>query len=166
MTPIEVEKILGVENLSNVIVVEFKSFILDYMALGQTDQNNLEFIPHYREYLDAASEQGLGYAVLDNGKPIVCFGLSEIWPHVAECWLIPDVDMIKKWRLKFHKGSLNFMIKTAKNLNLHRIHVTVDKDNPVALKWIRRMKFEPEGILKKYSYDKRDMVMYSRIFEE
>ena len=165
MTPVEVEKILGVANIPNLIVVEFKSFILDYMELGLVDQLNVENIPNYKDYLDSATEQGMGYAVLDNGKPIVCFGLVELWPHVAECWLIPDVRMIKKWKFQFHKGSLNFMEEAAKELNLHRIHVTVDKHNPIALKWIRRMKFSEEGLLKKYSYSGQDMVMYGRIFD-
>ena len=165
MTPIEVEKILGVANIPNVIVVEFRSFILDYMDLGLVDQLNLENIPNYKEYLDTATEQSMGYTVLDNGKPIVCFGLVKFWPHVAECWLIPDKRMIKKWKFQFHKGSLNFMEEAAKELNLHRIHVTVDKDNPVALKWIRRMKFSDECILTKYSYSGQDMVMYARIFD-
>ena len=60
-------------------------------------------------YLDACTKQGYGYTVLDKGKPIVCFGIVPQWPGVAELWLIPDKNLIQKWRLKFHKGSLKFM---------------------------------------------------------
>jgi RimJ/RimL family protein N-acetyltransferase len=56
------------------------------------------------------------------------------------------------------------MEEIAKELDLHRIHVTVDAANLVALKWIRAMKFQKEGLLKSYTYDKKDMIMYSRIF--
>ena len=62
---------------------------------------------------------------VDKGKPIVCFGIVPQWPGVAELWLIPDKNLIQKWKLKFHKGSLKFMELAADELNLHRLHVTV-----------------------------------------
>jgi RimJ/RimL family protein N-acetyltransferase len=53
----------------------------------------------------------------------------------------------------------------ADELNLHRIHVTVSARNVRAIKWIERIYFKREGVLKKYTFDKNDMIMYSRIFE-
>ena len=58
MTPVELEKILGIANIPNLIVVEFKSFILDYMELGLVDQLNVENIPNYKDYLDSARRIG------------------------------------------------------------------------------------------------------------
>ena len=53
----------------------------------------------------------------------------------------------------------------ADELNLHRLHVTVSAQNVRANKWIEKIYFSREGVLKKYSFNKNDMIMYSRIFE-
>jgi hypothetical protein len=158
------EEVLGIQNIEGLTAVNFEGFFLNMMQLGDMDKRSLQEIPHYKEYLECARNQGAAFTILDNGEPIVCFGVVEQWPHVAECWLLPDVNKIKQWRIPFHKGSLNFMEEIAKELDLHRIHVTVDAANLVALKWIRAMKFQKEGLLKSYTYDKKDMIMYSRIF--
>ena len=163
MIPYEVEEILGLQD-ERTSVIPFNSFLLNTMQLGPSDKAMLKNIPGYKEYLDAASDAGYGYCVVDRGRPIVCFGIALQWPHVAECWLIPDTQRIKQWRHRFHKGSLKFFEEVASRLDLHRIHVTVDVDNIVALKWITRMKFKKEAVLQKYSYNEKDMVMYSRLF--
>jgi hypothetical protein len=163
MTPDEVQEILDLQD-PRTSVVPFSSMFLNMMKLGPSDKGMLTQIPGYKEFLDEASRIGYGYCVIDEGRPIVCFGIIMQWPHVAECWLIPDTERIKVWRHRFHKGSLRFFEEAASRLDLHRIHVTVDVDNPVALKWITRMKFKKEAVLQKYSYNEKDMVMYSRLF--
>jgi RimJ/RimL family protein N-acetyltransferase len=50
-----------------------------------------------------------------------------------------------------------------RELNLHRIHVTVLASNIRAIKWIESISFVREGVLKKYTFDKKDMIMYSRV---
>ena len=75
------------------------------------------------------------------------------------------MKLIFKYRLKFHKGAKKFMEMCADELNLHRILVTVSARNVRAIKWIERIYFKREGVLKKYTFDKNDMIMYSRIFE-
>jgi len=146
-------------------VLPFKSYLLTLMDLHPEDKANMDQIPGYLEYLDLAAKKGFAYTVVDNGKPIVCFGVSPQWPGVAELWLIPDMDLIFKHKLKFHKGALKFMEMCAEQLNLHRLHVTVSARNVRALKWIESIYFKREGVLKKYTFNKNDMIMYSRIFE-
>ena len=146
-------------------VLPFKSYLLTLMDLHPEDKANMDQIPGYLEYLDLAAKKGFAYTVVDNGKPIVCFGVSPQWPGVAELWLIPDRKLIQKWKLKFHKGAKKFMELAADELNLHRLHVTVSANNVRSVKWIEHIYFKREGVLKKYTFNKNDMIMYSRIFE-
>ena len=149
---------------NKLIVLPFKSYLLNLMNLHPIDKSHVNQIPNYLEHLDDAAKSGYAFTVLDEGKPIVCFGIVPQWPGVAELWLIPDQVLIKKHRLRFHKGSLKFMVHAAEELNLHRLHVTVSAHNVPAVKWIESIYFSREGVLKKYSFDKKDMIMYSRIF--
>ena len=73
----------------DMIVLPFKSYLLNLMDLYQEDRDHIDQIPGYLNYLDACTKQGYGYTVLDKGKPIVCFGIVPQWPGVAELWLIP-----------------------------------------------------------------------------
>ena len=152
MTPDEVQEILDLQD-PRTSVVPFSSTFLNMMKLGLSDKGMLTQIPGYKEFLDEASRIGYGYCVIDEGRPIVCFGI-----------VMQDTERIKVWRHRFHKGSLRFFEEAASRLDLHRIHVTVDVDNPVALKWITRMKFKKEAVLQKYSYNEKDMVIYSILF--
>jgi RimJ/RimL family protein N-acetyltransferase len=79
--------------------------------------------------------------------------------------MIPDVNLLKQYRFKFHKGAIKFLKMISEELNLHRIHVTVSTKNPRAIKWIESISFKREGLLKKYTFDKEDMIMYSKLYE-
>jgi RimJ/RimL family protein N-acetyltransferase len=146
-------------------VVPFKSYLLNLMEMYPEDKKNLQQLPNYREYLDYAAENGYAYAILDNGRPVLCFGVSPQWYGVAELWMIPDVNLLKQYRFKFHKGAIKFLKMISEELNLHRIHVTVSTKNPRAIKWIESISFKREGLLKKYTFDKEDMIMYSKLYE-
>ena len=135
------------------------------MDLNKFDQDNLKQTNYYA-YIDAASEQGYGYTVIENGKPMLSFGVVPQWEGVAELWLIPDQTLIKKHKIKFHKGALQFMKLAAADLKLHRLHVTVSSLNVSALKWIKSIYFVEEGILKHYGVDGSDYKMFARYFKK
>ena len=143
-------------------VVPFRSYLLRLMDLHEQDQKHLDQMPEYVSYLDSATKDSYGYCVLDNGRPVLCFGVSPQWYGVAELWMIPDKHLLRKHRFIFHRGANNFMRYLMEELNLHRIHVTVLADDLRALKWIESISFQREGVLKKYTFDKKDMIMYSR----
>mgnify|MGYP001215330792 FL=1 len=147
-------------------VVPFRSYLLNIMDLHEHDKSHLQQMPGYADYLDAAAQDGYGYTVLDAGKPVLCFGVSPQWYGVAELWMIPDRNLVSKHKIKFHKGAKKFMDLIMEELNLHRIHVTVLASNTKAIRWIENISFTREGVLKKYTFDKKDMIMYSRLKKE
>lgn len=163
MTTADLEKAFAIEN-TNITVVPFRSYLLNIMDLYLEDLQMINDFPNYFEHIDAASIQGNAYAVCVDGKPLTCFGVITLWPHVAEIWMIPDKGMLQAYKTKFHKGAFKFMMTTAKQLNLHRIHCTVKANNARAVKWIESMRFTSEGILKQYGPDKADYIMYTRLF--
>jgi hypothetical protein len=158
----KLEQIFKIQG-TKISVVPFRSYLLNLMDLNQFDQDNLKQTNYYA-YIDAASEQGYGYTVIENGKPMLSFGVVPQWKGVAELWLIPDQTLIKKHKIKFHKGALQFMKLAAADLKLHRLHVTVSSLNVSALKWIKSIYFVEEGILKHYGVDSSDYVMFARYF--
>ena len=147
-------------------VVPFRSYLLNIMDLHEHDQAHLDQMPEYVSYLDSATKDAYGYCVLDNGRPVLCFGVSPQWYGVAELWMIPDRNLVSKNKIRFHRGAMRFMDFIMEELNLHRIHVTVLSSNIKAIKWIESISFVREGVLKKYTFYAKDMIMYSKIREE
>ena len=147
-------------------VVPFRSYLLNIMDLYDHDKKHLKEMPDYVSYLDSATQDSYGYCVLDKGRPVLCFGVSPQWYGVAELWMIPDKNLVSKHKIKFHRGAIRFMDYIMEELNLHRIHVTILASNLRAIRWIESISFTREGVLKKYTFDKQDMIMYSRLKKE
>tara|TARA_Y100000114_G_C11553496_1_gene228340 strand:+ start:59 stop:556 length:498 start_codon:yes stop_codon:yes gene_type:complete len=152
-------------NGTSLSVVPFRSYLLNIMDLHDHDKAHLDQMPDYVSYLDSATKDGYGYTVLDGGKPMLCFGVSPQWYGVAELWMIPDTKLVSKNKIRFHRGAMRFMDFVMEELNLHRIHVTVLASNTRAIKWIESIYFSREGVLKKYTFDAKDMIMYSKVKE-
>lgn len=161
----QLEYIFGTNN-TTLSVIPFRSYLLNVMELDNYNTMLLKQMPDYAKNLDYCAENGYAYCVIDSGKPVLCFGISPQWYGVAELWLIPDINLIKKYRIKFHKGTKKFMDLIMEELNLHRIHVTVLSSNINAIRWIESISFKREGVLEKYTFDKKDMIMYSRLEKE
>ena len=161
MTYLDLEKAFAIEN-TNISVVPFKSYLLNLMDLHAEDIQMINDFPNYFAYIDSVGDYA--YAVCIDGKPLTCFGVIPVWPHVAEIWMIPDKNMMQQYKTKFHKGAFKFMLTTAKQLNLHRIHCTVKANNARAIKWIEKMRFKKEGVCRQYGPDKVDYIMYARLF--
>lgn len=165
MNETQLEYIFGTAG-TDLSVVPFRSYLLNLMDLHEHDAKHLKELPDYGKTLDNAAEYGYGFTILDKGKPVLCFGIVPQWYGVAELWMIPDKNMVSKHKIKFHKGAKRFMKYVTEELNLHRIHVTVLASNLRAIKWIENISFVREGVLKKYTFDKKDMIMYSKIKKE
>ena len=163
MTPAELERIVGIEN-TPISIVPFKSYFLKVMDLVESDAETIKRFENQFSLLDAGKHNGFAYTVIDSGKPILCFGLEFQWDGVATAWLLPDKVGIRKNRIKFHKGALNYFGIVADSYNQHRIEVTVNVRNPYAEKWIKSMGFDYEGTLRQYGTDKTDHKIYARLF--
>ena len=135
------------------------------MELGKFDVELVNRLKENFKWLDSGQHNGYSYTVLFKGKPLLCFGLSFLWPGVATSWLIPHKNMINKHKVIFHKGALNYFKTAAKVYKLHRIDATVHSLNVQGVKWIKSMYFEFEGLLRHYGYDKADYKLYSRIYK-
>ena len=96
----KLEQIFKIQG-TKISVVPFRSYLLNLMDLNEFDTLNLSQT-NYLDYIDAASQQGYGYCVIDDGKPMLCFGVVPYWPGVAELWLIPDKKKISEHKIKFH----------------------------------------------------------------
>ena len=93
MTYLDLEKAFAIEN-TNISVVPFKSYLLNLMDLHVEDIQMINDFPNYFAHIDSVGDYA--YAVCIDGKPLTCFGVIPVWPHVAEIWMIPDKNMMQQ----------------------------------------------------------------------
>jgi hypothetical protein len=145
---------------------------------------NVFFLPYHRSHLSrlridqpdvvAASKYIDIPAVLDNqaqrgpavtafiaDRPVACFGAYMFWNGVAEAWLVTDVS-VRYRPIQLTKVARLFMDTVETSLRLHRLHMTVKKDDNKAVKWARALGFASEGVLAGYGPDGSDFLMMAR----
>jgi len=96
-----------------------------------------------------------------NGDAVAIFGCYILWPGVAEAWSLFD-PKARRYPIAMSKGAFAFFdIVTILN-GLHRMQITVKKNDIRALSWAHYLGFVVEGELKSYSADKEDYFMMRR----
>ena len=95
------------------------------------------------------------------GISTACFGAVEIYPGVAEAWLIRDsrttaVSTGRNGRLFFNQ------LGTA--MKLRRCQMSVDVTYASAIRFAEWCKFDVEGVMRKFGADGTDNLMMARIY--
>ncbi|MGA1762773.1 MAG: hypothetical protein ACO397_06220 [Gammaproteobacteria bacterium] len=159
----ELQKLMSLDGV-NKKIIPFHSKHLWLINMREHEKKYFKYIPNYESYLAKNTIHNASYTGLYFGSPVVSFGLLNIFPGVAEAWLIPSKELnLLKVALPFHKATKAFFANAFRLFNLRRIQCTVDISNKDALKWIETMLFTREGIMKKFGPEGTDYVMYSRI---
>jgi len=145
-------------------LVPFSSVHVKMMELGPFDKAYLEHLDDWAGMLDGMA--GLGYAFTGAlaGKPMCCFGIIKLWAGVAEMWLIPDANLTTVAR-SFHRVTKAFFDICMEDLQLIRLQVTVHTLNGPADKWIKRLHFNEEGVLRRFGPEGADYKMYAKLKE-
>lgn len=99
--------------------------------------------------------------VLD-GRILFCAGFCPLWPGVFELWMIPSV-YAKTAPVFFARTIRRYIDRIAIDFAAHRLQTT-SFDDPFHRRWMTWLGFQPEGVLRQFTQDKRDMVQFGRIF--
>lgn len=145
-------------------LVPFSSVHVKMMDLGVFDLAYLEHLEDWSGMLDGMARLGYAYTGALAGKPMCCFGVIKLWPGVAEMWLIPDANLTTVAR-PFHRATKAFFDICMVELQLVRLQVTVHTLNVSADKWVKRLHFIEEGVLRRFGPEGADYIMYARLRE-
>ena len=139
-------------------VVPFKKDHLSTLQLRGFELDQLEYIQKYANIY----EQGIGYSAFDDDKLILCGGVLFPCNGVGEVWTICDICV------KYYVRELYFYVNLYLNrmierYKLHRVQAHVLVSYKAGQRFLKRMGFKKEGLLKKYDWNKEDYFLYTRI---
>lgn len=147
-------------------MLEIRPFIPEDILMipaREPDRSIAAGIPDLVESARLYHKYGPGFTGLVDGQPIAAGGLVIIWPGVATGWAFTS-DAVQKYHVSFHRAFKKMLVDLARDLHLHRVQVEVPKTHHVSRRWVQKLGFKREGIMKQYGADKQDYVRYVRFF--
>lgn len=112
-----------------------------------------------REYAEhLCSLRGVGWALVENGVPIGCGGIVEIWENRAQAWALISPRALNCFRV-VHRLALSVLA----DVPWRRIEMDVDAGHAAGIAWAQRLGFELEGVRRKFTTDGRDVMLFARV---
>jgi len=145
-----------------VSLVPFHWAHVKMMELRPFDDNLVKTMPHFDERLQYYQQEG-GMTAVSSGKIACCFGAVPLWPGVAECWLITAYQ-VERTPITLTRSAMRYFDQCAIDMKLHRLQITVDSRNVLAMRWAVGLKFGAEGTLRQYGHDKSDHVLFAKVY--
>lgn len=97
-----------------------------------------------------------------HGQPVAVFGCGLLWNGVAEAWSLLSPQS-KRYPIAMIRASKAFLDICWITFNLHRLQISVKTSDNVAMRFAQALKFEPEGIMAKYSPAQEDFTLFRRL---
>lgn len=96
------------------------------------------------------------------GRIIGCAGIVPQWPGRAVAWALLTRELSAAHFLRAHH-KVAAVLHAAHRDGHRRIETTVDAGFDAGHRWVRALGFAPEGLMRAYSPEGRDHVLYARV---
>lgn len=110
-------------------------------------------------YAESLAESKWAYTLMLDGRIIGCLGVLEIWPGRGMAWALL-ADEIGAAMIAVHRIVHRFLWSECP---LTRVEAYVDARFEAGHRWVHRLGFEREGLMRQFGQHGGDMVMWSRI---
>lgn len=101
---------------------------------------------------------GLAYAAVEGDTVLACAGLLPMWEGRAEAWALMGSDLKRNF-VAIHHAAQRFLSIA----DFRRIEAVVDAEFCNGKKWMERLGFQPEGLMRAYTPDGRDCIRYAKV---
>jgi hypothetical protein len=134
-------------HIDNINIPWFESQYIESLAIDDTQK--------------IKDHDGLSYTLIQDGKILLCFGVTLMWRGVGEFWIMPsDSDELVSISVINHVTQMIDII--IEQFTLNRIHIQVRVANERTLCFINSLGFDKEGLMKKYGPEGGDYFMLSK----
>lgn len=144
-----------------VTFVPFHPAHVSVMHLEDKHMNALSKGVDIETMLEMQSKLGTAITAYLYGRPAACFGLVNLWPGVAEMWLLIE-ERARKFGKTLTRGAIGFRDYAVITHNLHRLQITVRCDDIRAVAWAETIGFQKECRMKGYGPDQADFYLFAR----
>ncbi len=144
------------------IIQPFTPEHLDHLDIRSFEAKELEFAEDIRRSIVVLPDCFTG---IEAGQVVAIAGIYVIWPGVADAFVI-STPLVEKYPKAFHRAILRGLLHLCQKRHIRRLQTAVHVDHKVSRKWIKRLGFRPEGLMRAYGPDGSDYIRYARIWQE
>lgn len=105
--------------------------------------------------------KGPAYTMCIDGEIALIAGIIRMWEGVGEAWVIAT-PLARKHPVSLHKLTLRYMDSIIRDTKLIRVQSIVEVGFEAGHRWIKRLGFKEEGLMRKY-FGNRDFIRYSKV---
>lgn len=145
----------------NIQLVPFQWFHPHLMDLRPFERALMRDIPHYDYRLKLFEAEGGAVSAMAGDRIVCSWGAVKLWPGVAECWLLTS-RQIADYPVTLTRTARRYFDNLMRADRLHRLQITVDTANDLAIRWANALQFQQEGLMRQYGVDRSDHVIYAR----
>lgn len=148
-------------------IVPFEGKHVKYIIGSEHKRDQEDWVqpPIIDQWLKAWEGKLWAFTAMIDGIPIACGGISLQEWNKAEVWAVFS-SSFKQHKLFIYRFIKTAIVEGIKKFNIIRLQATIDPQYPENIKWIESLRFEYEGILRKYGPQNQDYWMYSRLSDD
>jgi len=145
-------------------MVEVRTYTLEHfyqmqeMGLRAEDNKRVED-PNYWEIMTKFSE---AYSVFVDGEILFSGGVLMLRKGFGEAWLLCSI-LAYRYPITVYRMAKGILEQIIEDGNLYRVRATPRTNWPTGYRFVERLGFQREGVLRKYGLHKEDCFMYGRI---
>lgn len=116
-----------------------------------------------RQMFEAYAKIGPAITLInDSFEVVACAGVIIPWEGVGQFWMIPG-NLVPKYAKTVWKEAKLFIKDSTERFNLCRVQATARERDARAIRWIERLGFQREGLLRCYGQNRENHFMYARV---
>lgn len=104
---------------------------------------------------------GPAWTLCLDGSPVACGGVVLLWRGVGEAWSL-SAEGLGPFALRLHRIVAARLAEAEARHALHRIQASVRTDNNQGRRWLARLHFREEGVMKGYGPMGHDFMRLAR----
>jgi|TARA_R100001530_G_scaffold68371_1_gene48632 RimJ/RimL family protein N-acetyltransferase len=133
------------------------------IRMRRFDIGSIEGMDNWRDVIRKQTENGSSATGIDdNGMVGVIGGVCVVRDGVGVAWAITS-DLIVKYKIYAHRVIRDVVNDSFERFNLHRVEASIIVDHTVSHRWVERLGFKKEGLMRKFDHKQRDYYLYARV---
>jgi RimJ/RimL family protein N-acetyltransferase len=104
----------------------------------------------------------IAFTVCHGNTALGIAAVNDIFPGVAELWFVMD-DSLRNYPKLLHSSGKEVIRWLDNACSYHRIQATCLADDKRDVRWLLRLGFVCEGVMRKYGPDGRDYFRFARV---
>lgn len=138
------------------IIVPYQAKHMEDLALQPAQSR---FLKHLTPEHAVALESGLAMTAMEDGRPLMCGGLAEMWSERALLWSFISSEAGRHF-VAIHRATVRFLEVAP----YRRIEAEADCDFPEAHRWLTMLGFVCEAPrMRAFRLDGGDSALYARV---